>query len=409
MSKTKHARLERITSDGSELLVNGVKLSELALRAGGTPFYAYDRALVDERIAALRAALGDAVRLHYAIKANPMPAVVGHIAGRVDGLDVASEREMRVALDAGMPARHISFAGPGKRPDELRAAVGARIGINVESELEIERIAAIASDTGIGARVAIRVNPDFELKGSGMKMSGSPGQFGIDAERVPAAVGLARAAGLTVEGLHIFCGSQNLSAESIIEANRETVALAEQLIASCGEPMNHVNIGGGYGIPYFPGERDLDLPAVGAALRELLADRASRFGDTAFIVELGRYLVGEAGYYVTRVTDVKQSRGATFAIVDGGLHHHLANSGNFGQVLRKNYPVVAGDRLGEPADTEVSVVGPLCTPLDKVADKVMLPHPEIGDLIVVFQSGAYGFTASPRSFLSHPEPVELLV
>ena len=404
-----HARLERITSDGSELVVNGVKLSELVLRAGGTPFYAYDRTLIDERIRALREALGDTVRLHYAIKANPMPAVVGFVASRVDGLDVASACEMRVALDAGMPPTRISFAGPGKRPEELRAAIGSRICINVESELEIERAARISSDVGIAARIAIRVNPDFELKGSGMKMSGSPGQFGIDADRVPAAAGLARTAGLALEGLHIFCGSQNLNAESIIDANRQTLALAERLIDRCGTPMRHVNIGGGYGIPYFPGERDLDLPAVGRALRDLLADRRARFGDTEFIVELGRYLVGEAGYYVARVTDVKESRGATFAVADGGLHHHLANSGNFGQVLRKNYPVAAGLRLDEPVDTEVSVVGPLCTPLDKIADKVMLPRIEVGDVIVVFQSGAYGFTASPRSFLSHPEPVELLV
>ncbi|MFT4582913.1 MAG: diaminopimelate decarboxylase [Gammaproteobacteria bacterium] len=404
-----HVRLSTIECVGAELAIGGIPVSEIALRAGATPFYAYDRALLEQRIQQLRGALPSEINLHYAIKANPLPAVVGFIGARVDGLDVASQLEMQVALNSGMSPEHISFAGPGKRIPELRAAIGSRICLNVESELEIRRAAEISEELGITARVAVRVNPDFELKGSGMKMSGSPGQFGIDAERVPAAVKSAVDLGLAIEGLHIFCGSQNLNSENIIDANRQTLSLAADLRERCDVAMPRINIGGGYGIPYFPGDQNLDLAAVGEALHILIDESRSRLGDCEFVVELGRYITAEAGFYVTRVIDIKKSCGKDFAIVDGGLHHHLANSGNFGQILRKNYPVVAACKMDQMADTEVSIVGPLCTPLDKVADRMMLPALHVGDLIVVFQSGAYGFSASPHLFLSHPTPVELFV
>ncbi|MEX2482310.1 MAG: pyridoxal-dependent decarboxylase, exosortase A system-associated, partial [Gammaproteobacteria bacterium] len=404
-NKPRHGRLESICADQGELLINDVPLGRLADRVGRTPFYAYDRAALDERVAALRAALPARVSLHYAIKANPMPAVVAHMRGLVDGFDVASQREMLVALDSGMPPSEISFAGPAKQEHELRAAVAAGICINCESETELERIAAWAATLGVRARVALRVNPAFELKGSGMKMSGSPRQFGIDAERVPAAIVRLHDLGLVFEGLHIFCGSQNLNADSIIEANRLTVALAVELCGQAGSRPRFLNIGGGYGIPYFPGDEPLDVAAVGGALDETLDHHARALEGIEIVLELGRYLVGEAGYYVCRVSDIKVSQEHTFVMVDGGLHHHLANSGNFGQILRKNYPVVIGNRLDQPAQQTVSIVGPLCTPLDLVADRIDVPPVAIGDLVVVLQSGAYGYTASPQQFLSHPPPL----
>ncbi len=407
--KHHHARLDGLEARDGELLINGVPLTRLAERAGRTPFYAYDRAAMTARVGALRAALPETVSLHYAIKANPMPAVVGHMRGLVDGFDVASQREMLVALDAGMPAAEISFAGPAKQDAELRSAVAAGVCINCESETELARIAHHADALGVAGRVALRVNPAFELKGSGMKMSGSPRQFGIDEARIPAAIRTLLDSGLVFEGLHIYCGSQNLNAESIIEANRLTVALAVELCAAGDAVPRFVNIGGGYGIPYFPGERALDLGAVGTALGDTLARHQETLSGIEIVVELGRYLVGEAGYYVCRVSDVKLSQDHTFVMVDGGLHHHLANSGNFGQVLRKNYPVVVGNKVNGPAAATVTVVGPLCTPLDLVADRVALPTLEHGDLIVVLQSGAYGYTASPHLFLSHPPPLEILV
>ena len=343
------------------------------------------------------------------MKANPMPAVVQHIAGLVDGIDVASLGEIKVALDTGMLPSKMSFAGPGKNEHELSCAIAAGIVINIESELELERIVALAERLGITPKVAVRINPDFELKSSGMKMGGGPKQFGIDAERAPIVLRRIVEFGIVFEGLHIFSGSQNLKVEAIQDAHEKTLQLAVRLAKESSVSIPSLNMGGGFGIPYFPGESPLNLVAVGENLQHLLNKIESELSDTQFVIELGRYIVAEAGIYVCRVLDKKNSRGQLFLITDGGMHHHLAASGNFGQVIRKNYPVTVGTKA-ETAETEVvSVVGPLCTPLDLLADQMELPKAEIGDLIVVFQSGAYGLTASPISFLSHPIPLEVLV
>ncbi len=408
-AKRTQVRLLDVPANGGELVINGVPLRRLAERVGRTPFYAYDRAALSARIRQLRACLPAGVKLHYAIKANSMPAVVAHLRPLVDGFDVASQREMLTALDSGMPAAEISFAGPAKQEWELRSAVAAGVCLNCESETEFERIVRHADDLGVEPRIALRVNPDFELKGAGMKMAGAPKQFGIDVTRVSALLKRMRSERLPVTGLHIFCGSQNLKSDAIVEANQRTVELAVRLCSDSDVTLGFLNIGGGYGIPYFPGETTLDIAAVGAALHNTLTQHAAALGDTAIVVELGRYIAGEAGYYVSRVTDIKESQGQTFVMVDGGLHHHLSNSGNFGQVLRKNYPVVIGTKLDRPNSQMVNIVGPLCTPLDIVADKFASPALEIGDLVVVLQSGAYGYSASPHLFLSHPPPTEILV
>lgn len=394
----------------NELQVGGVPLTRLAERVGGTPFYAYDRSLITGRVAQLRAALPQDIHLHYAIKANPMPAVVQHLAGLVDGFDVASGGELKVVLDTVMAPDKISFAGPGKSERELRQAIAAGIVINLESERELERIVLIAEESGARPRVAVRVNPDFELKSSGMKMGGGPKQFGIDAERVPALLAHMKTLPLEFYGFHIFSGSQNLKAESLIEAQTKTFELARRLAAHAPGPVRLLNLGGGFGIPYFPGEQPLDLKAVGENLAGLMPEARRDFPKAEFVIELGRYLVGEAGVYVSRVLDRKASRGQIFLVTDGGLHHHLAASGNFGQVIRKNYPVLVGNRVEPEGEAQpASAVGPLCTPLDVLADRMELGHAREGDLIVVFQSGAYGLTASPTAFLGHPAPVEVLV
>jgi diaminopimelate decarboxylase len=394
----------------NQLQVGGMPLTRLAERVGSTPFYAYDRRLITERVAQLREALPNEIHLHYAIKANPMPAVVQHLAGLVDGLDVASGGELKVALDTPMPPGKISFAGPGKNVRELRQAIAAGIVINLESPRELERVAMIAAETGARPKIAVRVNPDFELKSSGMKMGGGPKQFGIDAERVPEVLAQLKTLPVEFHGFHIFSGSQNLKAEAIIEAQRNTLDLARRLAAYVPSPIRLLNLGGGFGIPYFPGEQPLDLNAVGENLAGLMPEARKDFPQAEFVIELGRYFVGEAGIYVSRVLDRKESRGQIYLVMDGGLHHNLSASGNFGQVIRKNYPVLVGNRVapeGEPPTA--SAVGPLCTPLDVLGDKMDLGHAQDGDLIVVFQSGAYGLTASPTAFLGHPAPVEVLV
>ena len=390
-------------------MVGGLPLAQLAERVGQTPFYAYDRQLIKQRVAELRAALPASVKLHFAMKANPMPAVVGYMAGLVDGIDVASAGELKVALDAGTDPREISFAGPGKREAELRQAAAAGILINIESFREVELLGAISREMALPARVAVRVNPDFELKGSGMKMGGGPKQFGVDAEQVPELLALIRKTGLDFEGFHLFAGSQNLKAESICEAQQKSYELALKLAAQAPSPVRFLNLGGGFGIPYFPGEQVLDLAPIGDNLR-MLAKRAEQdFPQASLVIELGRYLVGEAGIYVTRVIDRKVSRGQVFLVVDGGLNHHLSASGNFGQVIRKNYPAAVGTQMNAEQTEVASVVGPLCTPLDILADKMPLPMAYPNDLIVIFQSGAYGASASPQAFLGHPAVVEVLV
>jgi len=407
--KPSHAPLTQFPVENDELVIGGMPLTRLAEQVGQTPFYAYDREAMSRRVHDLRQTLPEGISLHYAMKANPMPAVVDHMANLVDGLDVASLGELRVALGSGMDPAEISFAGPGKRDQELSAAVAAGITVNLESPNELERIAIQGGRLGSTPRVAVRVNPDFELKSSGMKMSGGPKPFGIDAEQVPAVLARIGELGLHFRGFHVFSGSQNLRPESLIEAQDASFALAYRLAESAPAPIEVLNIGGGFGIPYFPGEARLDLGQVSENLSRRLDECRQRLGESEVVVELGRYFVGEAGVYVCRVIDKKVSRGQTYLVCDGGLHHHLAASGNFGQVIRKNYPVVKADAVREWPRESVSVVGPLCTPLDLLADKMELGEAEVGDLIAVLQSGAYGYTASPHLFLSQPAAVEVLV
>ncbi|HMO46589.1 MAG TPA: pyridoxal-dependent decarboxylase, exosortase A system-associated [Rubrivivax sp.] len=408
-SAVTHAPLPHFELKGGELHWGGGPVSRLAARVGQTPFYAYSRALLRSRVLELRQALPRAVKLHYAMKANPMPALVGFMAGLVDGIDVASAGELKVALDAGADPREISFAGPGKREIELRQAVASGVLLNVESARELRLLADISSALGLPARVALRVNPDFELKGSGMKMGGGPKQFGVDVEQVPELLAAIAAAGLAFEGFHLFAGSQNLRAESICEAQLKSYELALRLAAAAPGPVRFLNLGGGFGIPYFPGEQRLDLRPIADNLERLSARAKAEMPEAALVIELGRYLVGEAGIYVTRIVDRKVSRGQVFLVTDGGLNHHLSASGNFGQVIRKNYPVTIGNRAGSAEREIASVVGPLCTPLDLLADRMELPVAQAGDLVAIFQSGAYGASASPQAFLGHPPCVEVLV
>ena len=405
----RHAPMTQFASAGGQLLVGGEALSTLAERVGQTPFFAYDRALLRRRVDELRTTLPAGIRLHYAMKANPMPAVVGLMAQLVDGIDVASAGELKVALDAGADPREISFAGPGKREAELRQAVASRVLLNLESMREVHLLKDISTQLGIAARVAVRVNPDFELKGSGMKMGGGPKQFGVDVEVVPVMLEAIAAAGLEFEGFHLFAGSQNLRAEAICEAQLKSYELALRLAAHRPEAVRSLNLGGGFGIPYFPGEQRLDLAPIADNLHRLRERAARDLPAATIVLELGRYLVGEAGVYVTRILDRKESRGKVFLVTDGGLNHHLSASGNFGQVIRKNYPVAIGNRQGEAALEEATIVGPLCTPLDLLADRMRLPVAQQGDLVVVFQSGAYGASASPQAFLGHPGCTEVLV
>jgi diaminopimelate decarboxylase len=393
-----------------QLAVGGVPVERLTERVGSTPFFAYDRRLLTERVALLRQHLPADLQLSYAIKANPMPALVQHMSVLVDSFDVASALEMRTALDTTMPANRMSFAGPGKTDTELRQAVASGVTIELESDNEAARVARIGSSLGIRPRVAVRVNPDFAVKGSGMRMGGGPQQFGVDAEKVPALLKELTATDLDVLGFHCFAGSQNLKADIIAEAQRRTVELLLRLAEDAVAPVRYLNLGGGFGIPYTEKDVALDLPVIGENLAVLMRDEVRpRLPEARVVIELGRFLVGEAGVYVTRVVDRKESRGKTYLVVDGGMHHQLAASGNLGQVIRRNYPIAVANRIAVEPSEQVTVVGSLCTPLDLLGDNVTLPEAGVGDLIVLYQAGAYGLTASPTAFLSHPAPAEVLL
>ncbi|WP_027442116.1 pyridoxal-dependent decarboxylase, exosortase A system-associated [Erythrobacter cryptus] len=392
-----------------ELAIGGRTARALVDEAGGTPLFVYSRAHLDARMAELRAAIPPRVRINYAVKANPHPAVVAHMGRLVDGFDIASAGELALCMAAGIDPARISFAGPGKRDSELEAAIAAGVTLNCESEGEAARALVIGARLGKAPRLAIRVNPSFVMTGSGMKMGGGAKPFGLDAERVPALARHVIAQGAEWRGLHIFTGSQTLAAEAIIETQANVLRLAAELAEAIGAPCPKLNMGGGLGIPYFPGDTPVDLARVGAALAERVAALPSALAGAELCLELGRFLVGEAGVYLARVVDRKVSHGVTFLITDGGLHHQLAASGNFGTVVRRNYPVAIATRFDAPAEEEVNIVGCLCTPLDRLADNAMMPRAEVGDLVAVFCAGAYGASASPAAFLGHGPAAEILV
>lgn len=392
-----------------ELLIGKRTAREWISEIGETPLFLYDAEKLRTRMARLRAAMPRRLALHYAMKANPFPPLVKLMASISDGIDVASGGEMQIAMDAGAAAGTISFAGPGKRDAEIEAAIRAGVTINCESARQVERAIAIGRTIGTHPKLAIRVNPDFELKGSGMRMGGRPTAFGVDVDEAPELVRMILAAKAEWRGFHIFSGSQALDADALIEAQAATIALAHRLSEEIGTAAPHVNLGGGFGIPYFPNERALDIDRVGEALNNALNMLPKILSKTRFAIELGRWMVGEAGVYLATILDKKQSHGETFLVTDGGLHHQLAASGNFGTVVRRNYPLALANRFGAAVEEQATVVGCLCTPLDRLGDQVGLPRSEVGDVVAVFMAGAYGASASPSAFLGHGPAAELLV
>jgi len=349
------------------------------------------------------------LKVHYAVKANPYRPILELMRELADGFDIASGGELDMVRAAGQDPLLISFAGPGKRDEELALAIAHGVTLNLESEAEARRALDVAHRLGSTPRLAIRVNPDFELRGSGMKMGGGAKPFGLDQQRVPALAREIIAAGAEWRGLHIFTGSQALDAGAIIETQANVLQLAHRLTYEIGVALPHLNMGGGFGIPYFHGDQPVDIGAIGAALSELFGHIPVGLQGTEFAIELGRYLVGEAGVYLTRIVDRKESHGQTFLVTDGGLHHQLAASGNFGTVVRRNYPAAIATKFGAEPDEEASIVGCLCTPLDRLADQTQLPRADVGDLVAVFCAGAYGATASPSAFLGQGPAREIMV
>ncbi len=394
------------------LVIGGLPVTQLA-EVYGTPLFVYDRAVLDMKYDALRAALPDRFSIYYSIKANPCPAVVKHFLSRGCGLEIASGGEFRKALEAGCPPGRMLFAGPGKSETELELVLSQGIGeIHMESLTEAGRISAICRRLGRRAHVALRINPAAEAEGGAMRMGGRPAPFGMDEEILDQILdAVLSQPELDLCGLHLFIGTQILDASILQKQYCHGLELARRVTSRLGRPLKTLDFGGGLGIPYFAHEQELNLDSLREGLKTLFAtvEYDPRFEGTQFLVEPGRFLVGEAGVYVTRINDIKVSRGKKFLIVDGGMNHHLAASGNLGQTIKRNYPIVLVNKLTAPAEEVVDIVGPLCTPLDTLARGIMLPRAEIGDLVGIFQSGAYGRSASPLGFLSHPAPAEIWV
>ncbi len=393
-----------------QLCVGGEPVSQIAVKLG-SPLYLYDLSVARVKYAKLRAAIPKEVEIHYAIKANPHPEVVSCFKNLGCGADVASAGELKIALAAGIPAEIIGFAGPGKRRNELEMACRAEISsLNVESEQELILANEVAGSLGKMLNVALRINPAYELVASGMRMGGGSKAFGIDEEKIPAILQhFGEWKNLNFVGFHIFAGSQNLNSESIISSLEKAFTTLQKLLPDCPAVPKMVNLGGGFGIPYFPKDIELDIASIGKALSRLLIENRYLFPDTQFIVETGRYLIGEAGLYIAKVLYRKESRGELFLVLDGGMHHHLAASGNLGQIIKKPYPMVLIEKMGDVCQETFNVVGPLCTPIDTFGKKVKLPVADAGDLLAVCCSGAYGYSSSPLGFLSHNKPEERVV
>jgi diaminopimelate decarboxylase len=397
---------------GGELLVGGISIGRLAAKYG-TPAFIYDRAVVDRKLEALRGALPPGFEISYSVKANPNITILKHFLARGCGLEIASAGEFCYALHAGCKPEHVLFAGPGKTEAELELVLSHGIGeIHVESLVEIKRIGDICRRVGVRANIAIRVNPASEAEGGAMRMGGRPTPFGVDEEILEQVIDAVMADdSLDFSGIHLFSGTQILDASVLVSQYQHGIKIARRAAERAGRPLRRVDFGGGLGIPYFGHEKELDLDQVRSGLGTLFAELHSdaTFQGTQFLVEPGRFLVGESGIYLARVNDIKVSRGKKFLIIDGGMNHHLAASGNLGQTIKRNYPMALLSKLDLPAEEIVDVVGPLCTPLDTLARGIMLPRAEIGDLFGIFQSGAYGRSASPLDFLSHPAPPEIWV
>lgn len=405
-SETPH---ERVDMNREAFKFAGRTLHELAVIAGSTPAYIYNRTQIQERLKQIRACLPDDISLHYSIKANPYPQIVSCLASELNGLDVSSHAEMLLALGTGTPAADISFSGPGKSDTELKAAVSANVLLHIESTSELDKVISFAQQSGIEPRLALRINPNFSVRQSGMVMGGGSQPFGVDLEHAGELIQKITSNGLTCSGLHCYAGSQMLNATHVAELQSRTLDMMTELVDKHDLHRVSLNIGGGFGIPYFINESPLDLQSVGTLLNEKLNSIRQRASIGKVIIELGRYLVGECGLYLARVVDKKASRGKQYLVLNGGMNHHLAASGNLGQVIRRNYPVECSYMKGSKLVEVVSLVGPLCTPLDILGSDLELPVLQTGDLVAILNSGAYGFSASPQRFLSHPPPVEVLL
>jgi diaminopimelate decarboxylase len=414
MQETKVERLTNLLGGviGSELLIGEVPINKIVEKSL-TPAYIYNGDVIANQVQRVLNALGPETQLVFSIKSNPSIGVCQVIAQQGIGCEVASIGELILAQKAGFPADKTLFIGPGKTDEELELAVELGIeAIIVESMGELQRVADIAYRMSKVMNVGVRLNIAAQVKGYGMRMGGGSQQFGVDEEKLPELVERFKDnPNINLVGLHVYAGSQQFDVEALVQHCNYVVDLGIEMAGFLGRPLQMMDLGGGFGVPYFEKENEFDLEGFGEQFQQVIERCKSNPGTSTaqVVIELGRYLVAESGIYITRVLDIKESRGKKYVIADGGMNHHIAGTGNFGQVFRKPYPIVVANRMNEPLEQEVAIVGPNCTPLDIFAQNIESRRVEVGDLIGVFYSGAYGYSASSLGFLSHPTPAEVIV
>ena len=395
--------------ESGQLAIGGRLVEELVDEAGGTPLFVYDNNIVGTQIARLRASMPDGIAIYYSVTANPYVELLNFIGRYVEGFRVVSRGELEHLQQAELAGIPMTFAGPGKRDDELEAGIAAGATISVESEIEARRAILAGERTGIQPKIAVRVNPPFTIEGGRATMGARPSPFGVDTERVPALVQGLLEAGVDWRGLHIFAASECLHHATLIEAHKAIIDCAGEIARGLNMPLPELNLGGGFDVPCFAGEEQLDVDRMAQALHQTICNGPELLATTRISLELGRWLVGEAGVYVARIVDRSESCGKTFLTIDGGGHHFLQATGCLLERAHGNFPIAVANRFGAPPEEEVTVTGCLATPNDVFGDEVMLPRAEPGDLIAIFCAGAYGLSASPQAWESRPLARELLV
>ncbi|EFM12346.1 Orn/DAP/Arg decarboxylase 2 [Paenibacillus curdlanolyticus YK9] len=379
-----------------------------AVERFGTPLYLYDASVVEQKVNELRSCFPEQAELFYSFKCNPLVGMAQLLLRQGCRVEVASGGELTAALHAGCDPRNIVFTSPGKTVEELQLAIRKGIYcINVENMAEIGLVDQIAAEQGLTVDIAIRINPDEpQQHAASIKMSGVPSQFGMDPTYLPEAIETAqRMSNVRLIGFHIYLGTQILQADAIIRHFDQSIRTAVDLADRFGLELQFLDIGGGFGVPYFPKETALDLASLREGIMQVWQEWESRLANTRLAIESGRFLMAESGVFVSKVLYTKESKGSRYVIGDGGSHQH-ASSAFLGRYIRSNFPMrVIGEGDGEH---EVTVTGPLCTSTDVIGNKVNLPIAAPGDLVVVEKSGAYGLTHSPTMFLSHPMPAEVL-
>lgn len=380
---------------------------EVLVRAAsrfGTPMYVYDSAQMEHRWNWLRGILPSNSVVFYSVKANPNVRIISAFRKLGASCEVASLGELTAALAAGVSTCDMIFVGPGKTQRELEFAVTHDLGAVVaESTCEVLRLLALSETHGCRVRVALRVNPG---RGKGSIRMGGATQFGMESE---AALGLLRAtfgsASLTIVGLHAYLGTGILTWQEVLENTQSILQMADYLQQNSGQELTFIDVGGGFGIPYFDRESEPDWDALIIPLADLVDQYRLKHPCTkTFAFESGRFLIGPAGVLVTSVVDVKHREDMCFVILDGGINIF----GGEDQYRGFRPPPVRVLCEDGRANEAITLCGPLCTPADRLAVDTLLPLPRSGELVAFYQAGAYRFTASPGLFLSHGFPCEVL-